>query len=244
MNAVTIKEGDGLVFVTTTTNSDIQITQGNQIDKFFPNSKRILVDGRTGWFTVWYQWIDECLKTDSNWFIHIDEDCFLKGDEITNHIKFMEENGYDISGCPDGYHEYRSGNHMAINSFFMIVNRKALLAWKDWKGEYPQFKKEWIEDYTYEKRNGSNYTYYQPYHVWVPNTEPYYNFMWVLKESGIKFHYMNPGYDKDLSTTNLLNDTIIHAWHQRERWSGNNVSPTLHKYSNKERFDKIIESLK
>jgi hypothetical protein len=247
-NPVYIKEGSGLVFATTTTWSDIQKHQGWSIDKHFPDSKRILIDGRTGWFQVWYQWIDECLKTDKQWFIHIDEDCFIKNSApILEHIRFMEINGYDISGCPDGYHEYRSGNHMALNSFFMIVNRRALESWKNWIlnmemsniYHFPQFNRDWIEEYPYEKRNDSVYTDNQPWNVWVPNTEPYYNFMWVLKESGIKFHYMYPEYDPELSTTNLLDGSVIHAWYQRERWVDKIVSP-IHKYNNKDRFDRII----
>lgn len=245
MNEIYIKDGSGLVFATTTTWSDIQKQQGYCIDRHFPDSKRILIDGRTGWFQVWYQWIDECLKTDKDWFIHIDEDCFIKDSQpILDHIKYMEKSGYDISGCPDGHHEYRSGNHMALNSFFMIVNRKALMYWKGYEGEYPQFKKEWVEPYKYKMTNTATITYDQPWDRWVPNTEPYYNFMWVLKLAGrIKFHYMEPGFNKELSTTTLLNGSVIHCWHQRDRFNENNVSPTLHKYGNRERFDRIIESL-
>ena len=32
----------------------------------------------------------------------------------------MIDNKIDIAGPPDGHFEYRSGNHMAFNSFFMI----------------------------------------------------------------------------------------------------------------------------
>jgi len=67
--------------------------------------------------------------------------------------------------------------------------------------------------------------------------------MWVLKEAGLKFHYLEPVFGEEFQTTNLLNETIIHMWHQRERWIDNIVSP-LHKMSNKQRFDGVIEKLK
>jgi hypothetical protein len=238
-NNVYIKDGDGLTFLTTTTWSDIQKYQGWSIDKWFPNSKRILIDGRTGWFSIWYKWIDEALKTNSEWFIHIDEDCFVFGDKITETIQYMKENHYSIAGCPDGYHEYRSGNHLALNSFFMIVHRSVLEKWINWKGEYPQFNKDWIEDYPYQKKNDSVYTEYQPWDRWVPNTEPYYNFMWVLKSYGVKFLYLEPGYEDELSLTTLLDGTIKHGWHSRDRWVDRIVSP-LHKMTNKERFEKLF----
>jgi len=235
-----------IIFATTSILSPIQKFQTESIVKNFPNSEIIIVDGRYGWFKIWYKWIDECLKKDGNWFIHIDEDCFIKDSkEILNLIEFMENNNYDIAGCPDGYHEYRSGNYMAYNSFFMVLNRKCLETWKKWINEkdyFPQFKKEWLEEYPYEKRGESNIVYYQNWDIWVPNTEPYYNFFWVLKECGIKFFYLEPKYDPELSTTNLLNDTVIHAWYLR-LWNVDYKVSEIHKYPNKLRFEKIIEKV-
>jgi hypothetical protein len=78
--------------------------------------------------------------------------------------------------------------------------------------------------------------------IWKPETEPYYDFMWVLKDNGIRFYYLEPLFGDEFQTTNLLNDTIIHMWHQRERYVDGLVSP-LHKMSNKSRFDGIIKKL-
>lgn len=79
--------------------------------------------------------------------------------------------------------------------------------------------------------------------IWKPCTEPYYDFMWVLKEAGIKFHYLEPIFDDEFQTTNLLNNTIYHMWHQRERWVDRVVSP-VHKMTNKQRFDGMIKKIK
>ena len=240
-----------ITFFTTTTFSDIQEVQSECIRKLFPDSEHILIDGRTGWFTVWYEWLNKSYKYSSDWYVHLDEDCFITSkDEIENLIQYMIDNNYDISGPPDGHFEYRSVNHMAFNSFFMIMNRKCIDAWFNRKS-IPQFKKEWIEEYPYQKNNHSHYEYNMEFGssgkplglIWKPETEPYYDFMWVLKDSGCKFNYIEPKFGEEFQTTNLLNDTIIHMWHQRERWQDRVVSP-LHKMTNKMRFDGVIKKIK
>lgn len=239
-----------ITFFTTTTNSDIQRTQSECIKKHFPDSQHLLIDGRNGWFTVWYSWLNYAKDIESDWYIHIDEDCFItSNEEVENLIQYMTDNNLDISGPPDGHFEYRSGNHMAFNAFFMIMNRKVIDTWHNRK-YIPQFKKEWIEDYPYEKKNHSHYEYNMEFGssgkplgmIWKPETEPYYDFMWVLKDNGVKFYYIEPLFGEEFQTTNLLNDTIIHMWHQRERYFDGLVSP-LHKMSNKSRFDEIIKKL-
>jgi hypothetical protein len=239
-----------IVFFTTTTNSDIQRTQSECIKKHFPDSQHLLIDGRNGWFNVWYSWLNYAKNIESDWYIHIDEDCFITSNkEIKSLIQYMNDNNLDISGPPDGHFEYRSGNHMALNSFFMIMNRKCIDVWFNRKS-IPQFKKEWIEEYPYEKKNHSHYEYDMEFGssgkplgvIWKPETEPYYDFMWVLKDSGCKFNYLEPKFGEEFQTTNLLNDTIIHMWHQRERWEDRIVSP-IHRMGNKSRFDGIIKKI-
>jgi hypothetical protein len=239
-----------ITFFTTTTASDIQKTQAECIKKHFPDSQHLLIDGRKGWFMVWYSWLNYAKNIESDWYIHIDEDCFINSsDEILKLIDFMTENNYDIAGPPDGHFEYRSGNHMAFNAFFMIMNRKVIDTWHN-RTNVPQFKKEWIEDYPFEKKNHSHYEYNMEFgssgkplgSIWKPETEPYYDFMWVLKDNGIKFYYLEPVFGEEFQTTNLLNNTIIHLWHQRDRWNDNIVS-TLHKISNKSRFDGVIKMI-
>ncbi len=239
-----------ITFFTTTTNSDIQRTQSECIKKHFPDSKHLLIDGRTGWFNIWYSWLNYAKDIESDWYVHIDEDCFITSrDEIENLIQHMIDNNLDIAGPPDGHFEYRSGNHMALNSFFMIMNRRCIDTWHNRK-YIPQFKKEWIEEYPYEKKNHSHYEYNMEFGssgkplgmIWKPETEPYYDFMWILKDNGVNFYYLEPLFGEEFQTTNLLNDTIIHMWHQRERWVDRIVSP-VHKITNKSRFDGIIKKL-
>lgn len=235
-----------ITFVTTSTFSDVQKTQSECIKKWFPNSEHIIIDGRTGWFSIWYKWLEVCKNIESDWFIHIDEDCFITDSyPILDKIRYMEEREYDICGPSDGCHEYRSGNHVAFNSFFLIMNKKCIDTWNDWiswNTTFPQFNKDWEMEFPFQKRNKSNYTYDQPWNVWVPNTEPYYNFFWVLKENEIKFHYLDIYYEPELSTSNLLESSVIHAWHQRERNLNRVVSP-IHKYPNNIRYDMLISNI-
>lgn len=242
-----------ITFFTTSTLSDIQETQSKCIQKFFPNSKHYIIDGRFGWFLVWYKWLDVAKDIKSDWYIYIDEDCFVTSNkEILDHIEYMQKNNIDISGCPDGFHEYRSGNNIALNSFFMIMNKRCIEFWhsRD-RNNLPQFKSEWLEEYPYKKTNIARYEYNmefgstgKPFHlIYKDGTEPYYDFMWVLKDLGAKFYYLEPSFGEKYKTTNLLNNTVIHMWHQRERWS-NNIVSTLHDTSNKSRYDNIIIELK
>lgn len=241
-----------LTFFTTTTYSDIQEYQSKLIKKYFPNSEHILIDGRTGWFSIWYEWLNRAKDMNSDYFIHIDEDCFIFDDKyILETIDKMKNENYDIAGPPDGCCEYRSANYMALNSFFMIVSKKAIKTWFN-RTHIPQFKEEWIEEYPFEKENDYTFIYDMEFgtsnkplnEIWKPCSEPYYDFMWVLKDNNIKFLYLEPKLSKDeLKTTNLLNNSIIHMWHQRQRYN-DNFKVHFWDISNKQRFDLMIEKIK
>lgn len=237
-------------FFTNSTHSDIQEVQSNCIKKFFPECKQHLIDGRVGWFLTWYKWLDDFKDDDSEWFIHVDEDCFITSrEEIIKTIEKMQTEGYDIAGPPDGHCSYRGANHMALNQFFMIVNKKCIDTWNN-RTDIPQFKEEWIEEYPFEKTGGSHYEYNMEFgssgkplgEIWKPFTEPYYDFMWVLKEAGCKFLYLEPLFDKEFQTTNLMNGTIYHMWHQRDRYS-NNIVSNAHTMTNKQRFDGMLNKI-
>jgi hypothetical protein len=235
-------------FFTTSTLSDVQEINSRLIEKHFPNSEHIVIDGRGGWFDIWYEWLN--LATGADHYIHLDEDCFITSpDEILSTIKFMDDYGYDIAGCPDGHHHYRSGNHVAFNSFFMILNQQCVDDWFN-KGEIPQFKKEWIRPYNFEEFNSSHFEYNmefgssgKPVHeIWKPNTEPYYDFFWVLKEAGRRFLYLKPTFNPEFQTTDLLEGTVQHMWHMRERHFGTVVS-SVHTMNNDDRFNGMINKL-
>ena len=132
----------------------------------------------------------------------------------------------------------------------MIINKRCVEAWRN-RGEIPQFKKEWIKPYPFEKFNSSHYEYNMEfgssgkpvYEIYKPGTEPYYDFFHILLEAGMKFLYLEPVFNPEFQTTDLLNGTVIHAWHMRERHIGRIVS-SVHTMPNNERYDGLIKKLK
>ena len=238
-----------LTFFTTTTYTDIQEYQSKLIKKYFPNSEHILIDGRTGWFSIWYEWLNRAKDMDSDYFIHIDEDCFIFDNKyILETIDKMKKGNYDISGSPDGCVPYRSANYMALNSFFMIISKKAVETWFN-RTYIPQFKEEWIEEYPFEKENDFTFIYEITFgssdkYKWIPGSEPYYDLFWVLKDNNINFLYLKSKLSDDIiKSSNLLNNSIRHMWYQRQRYN-DKFKIDLWEISNKQRFDLMIENIK
>ena len=242
-----------IIFYTTSTLSDVQEVNSMCISHYFNEYKHTVIDGRYGWFTIWYKWLDMAYDDMAEWYIYVDEDCFiLDRQPILDTIDYMEKNGYDIAGSPDGCCEYRSCNYMALNSYFMIVNRRCVEAWHNRPSTIPQFKKEWIRPYPFEKRNDYTFIYDMEFgtsgkplgQIWRAGSEPYYDFFWVLMDKGMRFLYIEPLYGEKYQTSDLLDHTIMHLWHQRERYADYNVSPTMHKGSNKDRYDNALRYVK
>jgi len=239
-----------IIFFTTSTLSDVQEVSSRCVRHFFPGCEHIVIDGRGKWFGVWYEWLDIAKDMQADWFVHLDEDCFIVAqDRILETMELMRRQNHDIAGCPDGYNEYRSGNHMALNSFFMILNRKCIDAWHQ-RDHVPQFKKEWIREYPFVKKGQTNHVYDMEFgssgkpvgKIYVPGTEPYYDFFWVLKEAGLSFLYLEPAFGAEFQTTNLLDDSVIHMWYQRWR-NQERVVGLMHTMPNKQRFDGMIRKI-
>ncbi len=220
-----IKDSE-ILFVTTTLYSKWLDYQQDIVKNFFPNSERIVVDGRKNWPKSWFYWIDEVKKSDKKYYIHIDEDFFITSkDEVLRAINKMELENLDLLGVPDGLHHYRGANPVAINSFFMIgrLDKLKLLDFSKIQFNYTQrgwvnnyglifkdcYKKDWT--YKFKEIGSSNFNFEQ---------EPYYAFMWSMKEIGCKFDYLYPHFDDRFKSTNPRlsdgsNDIGIHMWYTR-----------------------------
>lgn len=219
-----------VVFVTTTLYTKWLSYQKKIIKSLFPSSQYIIVDGQKDWPNSWFYWIDEVKKTDCEYFIHVDEDFFLQSKkDLKKAIEMMDE--YDLVGIPDGYHHYRGANPIAINTFLMIgkieILRKINLS--GIKFRYDQnlgwinnknlkYKDSYSIDWNYEftKNGQSNFKFEQ---------EPYYAFMWAMKEAGAKFGYLYPHFDEKFKSTNPRisensKDIGIHMWYTRN-WNSN-----------------------
>lgn len=216
-----------IVFVTTTLYTKWLTYQQKIIKKYFPESQHILVDGRQNWPISWFYWIDKVKLSSAKYFIHIDEDFFLTSkDELIRCLEKMNEFNIDLLGCPDGYHHYRGANPVAINTFLMLgrvdklknVNMNNIqFAYTDigWINNFKLlFKDDYRVDFDYKfTKNGDGKFNFEQ--------EPYYAFMWYMKELGCKFDYLYPHFDDRFKSTNPRfdeesQDIGIHMWYTRQ----------------------------
>lgn len=254
-----VKESD-IVFVTTTLYTKWLDYQQNIIKKLFPESEIITVNGQGNWPNSWFYWIDEVKKSDKKYYIHLDEDFFITSkDELIKAIYKLENGECDLLGCPDGYHHFRGANPVAINTFLMIgrvedikrlnidlksakyqlgTNDHKTYSWFNNLGI--KFKEEYKKDFDYrfEYQGGSNFQ---------NDHEPYYAFLWSMKELGCKFDYLYPFFDERFKSTNPRlekdsDDIGIHMWYTRQWNSSMDVwgLPNVERYN---LLEKYIEDL-
>jgi len=243
-----------IVFVTTTLDTKWHTKQLEIIKRLFPGSKNLSLDGKTKWPNAWFKWIKEIPSSEAEWFVHIDEDCFLESrEELLRLIQKMKDEDYSLSAVSDGYHHYRGANPVAINSFFMVgkvrdlldldLNIDNLSFWHQEEGWRNNLGIVYNEDlhrknfsYPHEiMENGENCSYEQ---------EPYYMILWMLIEKGKKFYYLYPHFDERFKSTNPRidkdsPDISIHMWYTRFWTSDMDV----HGMPNSIRYQKIEEYL-
>lgn len=227
-----VKDKD-IVFVTTTLYTKWLYYQKRIIKDLFPESQHIIVDGRGNWPNSWFYWIDEVKNCDQKYFVHIDEDFFITSkEEFMKVFDKMESEDLDLVGCSDGYHHFRGANPVAINTFLMYgkvehvkninTDLKSLkYEIKSFDGLYHwvnsadiKMKDSYKDDFNYEHRmlGSGNFNCEQ---------EPYYSFLWSMKDLGCKFGYLYPHFDSNYKSTNpRLNETSedigIHMWYTRQ----------------------------
>jgi hypothetical protein len=251
-----IYESD-VVFVTTTLYSKWLSYQNTIIRNLFPSSQHILVDGRQNWPNSWFLWIEETKKTDKKFYIHLDEDFFITSkEEVLKLLQKMENENIDLCGCPDGYHQYRGANPVALNTFFMIgrvddlkkitvnlsetefflkQNEKGIFTWGN--NLDMSFKQKYANDFDYK------FTI-QGEHNFGVDQEPYYAFLWYMKELRCKFEYLFPYFDERFKSTNPRieedsKDIGIHMWYVRQ-WSS---EMDVWGEKNIERYKKLEEEI-
>lgn len=249
-------EEKNIVFVTTTLYTKWLNYQKQIIKELFPDSQHIIVDGRGNWPNSWFYWIDEVKKCSQKYYVHIDEDFFITSkEEFLKVIEKMESENIDLIGCPDGYHHFRGANPVAINTFLMFgrvddvkrinTDLKSMTfnltsfdnisySWKN--SEDIKFNDSYKSDFNYpfEEQGGSNF---------INEHEPYYAFLWTIKELGCKFDYLYPHFDSRFKSTNArLNknssDIGIHMWYTRQWNSDMDVwgLPNIERYNRVEKY--------
>ena len=223
-----------LVFVTTALHTKWLRYQQKIIRKYFPKSGSMIIDGRKDWPNSWYYWIDKVKKSNKKYYIRIDEDFFITSrEELLKSIDRMNDHDVGLFGCSDGFHHYRSANPVAINTFLMIGRVDDLKRLNvDLRSAKYQFVSSgvsgntWVNDlgikfdekygtdfsYRFEIQGGSSYGF---------EHEPYYPFLWSMKDIGCKFDYFYPYFDERFKSTNprLEKDSPdigIHMWYTRQ----------------------------
>lgn len=242
-----ISEND-IVFVTTTLYTKWLKYQSGIIKNLFPESNHIIIDGTSNWPNSWFYWIKEIKKSNAKYYIHLDEDFFITSkDELMKSVQKMEDENIDLLGVPDGYHQFRQHNPVAINSL-LLIGRVCDLSNLDfdkivfqWLGDSYinnyniAYKEEYKVDFIFKHEIQQGYKY--------DNFEPYYAFMWAMKEKGCKFDYLFPYFDERFKSTNpRINadspDIGIHMWYVRQ-WN-NNMDvfglPNIDRYNKLEKY--------
>ena len=210
-------------FITTTKYSKWLDLSKKCVQKFYPESEHIIIDGRDGWPHVWFKWLDHLSTIKTKNFIMLDEDCFLLSrDETDKAIDLLNQTKSTLSGVPDAFFSLRNYNEIALNPFFMIGNVERLIVatstilnWRQLK-----FQKKYFDtpEYSFpvnKKQVGTNY-------------EIFYGLFWAILEAHQKLQYLFPfddfsyakGYGRDIPATKVrigpeTPDIAIHLWYSR-----------------------------
>src|SRR5262245_1462651 len=104
-----------------------------------PEWNRVIVDGRFNWHPLMF--VQEITSTRSKYILHIDEDCFLLNRQgILKIVEEMEEREDIVAaGIPDGGIYYREKNAAALNLFFVLFRRDALLHAWDMRAKWHEY---------------------------------------------------------------------------------------------------------
>lgn len=160
----------------------------------------------------------------------------------------MELEDIDLMGPSDGYNHYRGANPVAMNTYILfgrvdkikllnIDNIQFMYTDKGWLNNLNLvYKEEYGKDFVYKfiKHGGCNYNFQQ---------EPYYAFMWAMKDIGCKFDYLYSYFNDYFKSSNpriteKSNDIGIHMWYTRQ-WNSNMDVwglPNIERYNRLEKF--------
>lgn len=230
-------------FYTTSFGTDVQKVSAECIKKFYPQSKHCFINGKESLYPyTWYNWLEIAKIEEPDYAIHIDEDCFVVDPNVVkNLITKMCIEGIDIMGCRDGGNIMRRQNPYAINPFFMIVSKKAYLSF-DFEEYQRSGSRLFSDDLIYGGETIESMNLKYDFSIdYEHNFEGYYHFFWQARENNLKFQFLEYEEEPYLNCS-FLQNYIIHAWYLRAR-NSYQVFDRMN-FSNKERYDKILELIK
>lgn len=228
-----------ITFVTTSRGTKWESYSQALLEINFPEFNRLIIDGRRDWTPLGF--LTEALKYQSDYIIHVDEDCFVTDRKLVlDWLDIMEQSHeFAVLGTPDGGTFHRDYNPVACNLFFTIFRTSALrvtLSNPDWMGS--KFKDEYMQKINIlEQLDESRIS-------WVKE-EPYYPLLWALLNQDYIFHYIVPGMNSNLLASEIRNATgevaLIHMWWLRF-WDKNEIEPYL-EVAHNERYKKLKDYL-
>jgi hypothetical protein len=235
-----------ILFVTTSLNNKWADYSRRLVKNNFSESEHLIIDGRYGWWQIWFKWLDLIKYKNQKYVIHLDDDAFIiNKDEIIKLVNILDRDGYSVAGIPDGHNHIRGTNPVSINPFFMVVNREHII--NSWDGNINRrFNREWIEKYRNEYESGflediyiDNQLKHKMSHEFCDLTfspwkgDIFYPLFWSILENGHKIKYLYPNYGgPKLESTNPSIEKggiefLIHMWFTREWESPNHINRYL-----------------
>lgn len=185
----------------------------------YPESiDKYVIDGRTGMYgieSLCYM-MKKLGNKDIDWLIMADEDVlFVDSELVFPIIQHMEKEGIIVCGVRDGGEIlHRNNTPFAINTFFSILNFKALK--KIWNRKEMLLNQYILENEFNDDLSGLKY----PFDV-KSLYEPYYCFYFWLRRKGEKILFLDSEmpFEED-SITNSVKDLqgnimLYHTWYAR-----------------------------
>jgi hypothetical protein len=185
----------------------------------FPDWRRLLVDGRTGWTPTAF--LEHALQHDCDYLVHIDEDCFLQSPQAMDEVlrAMRDQPDFVAAGIPDGGHYYRALNPAALNLFFVVFRMQALReAWsrRD-RRDRTAFRQEFARDVMQQCPS------LDPSRIDWEASEPYYPLFWELLAAGGRFLYLPHELNRARWSTVVQSPSgrpvAEHLWYLREWFS-------------------------
>lgn len=207
-----------ITFITTTVYSKWLKHCHALIKMHFPDCMHAIINGRNGWPEPWFYWINQLTELNTDYFILVDEDCFvINRGEIEKVVEKMKETNSVLAGVPDAGFALRDFNSIAVNPFFLVIDRKQLL-------KALQYNPSW-----------RYFNFKEKYQIGIkdpilkhPNFEVFYCLFWAVLENKGKILYLHPKDDyrfaddekqNPATTVHLTPDSpemAIHMWYSRE----------------------------
>jgi hypothetical protein len=211
------------------------------ISQSFPHWERLIVDGRKGWTPAGF--IAHALRGDSDFVVHVDEDCFMLSREAMDEIlaRFANDPSLVAAGVPDGGHYYRELNPAALNLFFVVFRTSALRAAWEARDHWDQV--------AFHPADGDDVRRQVPdldaQRVHWDRSEPYYPLFWSLLRAGGRFLYLPHGLNRERWSTLVHAPSgavaAEHLWYLRE-WKSDRTQPG-HDCPNINRYRALERSL-